>query len=339
MRADELDMVMSHLDDGVAIIEEGGRVLHANQALLTAFGSRAAEPLERVAGAGRGEGPGLPRRTGARSRTTRTRSTVPWPARSSRPRRSTTSTSTASSGCSSVSAFQVPHAEGGPQARDDRAARHHRGQQLPRVAGLLRRHRRPRPEQPAQRDRRMGRGARGGPRARATSRTQLAAAPMVQHIRVGVEQMRALHLRPARPRRRARPVPAVRIRRAAPTWSSTSPRPATGRTTVARSSPGDLRRRLGRPGPAAPGPRQPDRQRVQVRRPGHRAARAHRGRARSTTAWARVQVRDNGIGIPRDQRERVFDASTASPARTTRAPASGWRSASASSSATAARSR
>ena len=49
VRAEELDMVMSHLDDGVAIIEEGGRVLHANQALLTAFGTREPEPLDRVA--------------------------------------------------------------------------------------------------------------------------------------------------------------------------------------------------------------------------------------------------------------------------------------------------
>ncbi len=48
MRADELDMVMAHLGDGIAIIEEGGRVLHANAALLTAFGSRPAEPLERM---------------------------------------------------------------------------------------------------------------------------------------------------------------------------------------------------------------------------------------------------------------------------------------------------
>ena len=50
MRADELDMVMSHLDDGIAIIEEGGRVVHANAALLTAFGTRPPEPLERVPG-------------------------------------------------------------------------------------------------------------------------------------------------------------------------------------------------------------------------------------------------------------------------------------------------
>ena len=47
-RADELDMVMSRLQDGVAIIEEGGRVIHANDALLTAFGTRPAEPLEHV---------------------------------------------------------------------------------------------------------------------------------------------------------------------------------------------------------------------------------------------------------------------------------------------------
>ena len=56
VRAEELDMVMSHLDDGVAIIEEGGRVLHANQALLTAFGSRDAEPIERVAEPGEEKG-------------------------------------------------------------------------------------------------------------------------------------------------------------------------------------------------------------------------------------------------------------------------------------------
>ena len=32
----------------IAIIEEGGRVVHANDALLTAFGTRPAEPLDRV---------------------------------------------------------------------------------------------------------------------------------------------------------------------------------------------------------------------------------------------------------------------------------------------------
>ena len=48
VRAEELDMVMSRLHDGIAIIEEGGRVVHANEALVTAFGTRPAEPLERV---------------------------------------------------------------------------------------------------------------------------------------------------------------------------------------------------------------------------------------------------------------------------------------------------
>lgn len=48
VRAEELDMVMAHLDDGIAIIEEGGRVLHANQALLTAFGTREPQQFERV---------------------------------------------------------------------------------------------------------------------------------------------------------------------------------------------------------------------------------------------------------------------------------------------------
>jgi PAS domain S-box-containing protein len=48
VRAAELDMVMSRLNDGIAIIEDGGRVVHANEALVTAFGTRPAEPLERV---------------------------------------------------------------------------------------------------------------------------------------------------------------------------------------------------------------------------------------------------------------------------------------------------
>ncbi len=48
VRAEELDLVMAHLEDGVAIIEEGGRILHTNKALRTAFGSRPDEPLDRV---------------------------------------------------------------------------------------------------------------------------------------------------------------------------------------------------------------------------------------------------------------------------------------------------
>jgi signal transduction histidine kinase len=48
MRADELDMVMSRLEDGVAIIEETGRVVHANTALRTAFGTRPANTADRI---------------------------------------------------------------------------------------------------------------------------------------------------------------------------------------------------------------------------------------------------------------------------------------------------
>ena len=41
---------MAHLEDGVAIIEEGGAILHTNKALRTAFGSREDEPVDRVKG-------------------------------------------------------------------------------------------------------------------------------------------------------------------------------------------------------------------------------------------------------------------------------------------------
>jgi PAS domain S-box-containing protein len=39
-RAAELDLVMANLVDGVAIIEQGGKILHANTALRTAFGTQ-----------------------------------------------------------------------------------------------------------------------------------------------------------------------------------------------------------------------------------------------------------------------------------------------------------
>jgi PAS domain S-box-containing protein len=56
LRANELDLVMSHLEDGVAIIEEGGRVVHTNTAIRTAFGSRPEQPVERVAEVGERDG-------------------------------------------------------------------------------------------------------------------------------------------------------------------------------------------------------------------------------------------------------------------------------------------
>ncbi len=48
VRAEELDLVMAHLEDGIAIIEEGGVILHANKALRTAFGTRPDQPIDRV---------------------------------------------------------------------------------------------------------------------------------------------------------------------------------------------------------------------------------------------------------------------------------------------------
>ena len=47
-RAEELDLVMANLIDAVAIIEKGGRVVHANNALVTAFGTQPAAALEKV---------------------------------------------------------------------------------------------------------------------------------------------------------------------------------------------------------------------------------------------------------------------------------------------------
>jgi PAS domain-containing protein len=55
LRAHELDMVMSHLDDGVAIIEETGRVVHANLALRTAFGTKPVNNADRISEPGEEE--------------------------------------------------------------------------------------------------------------------------------------------------------------------------------------------------------------------------------------------------------------------------------------------
>ena len=98
VRAAELDMVMSRLQDGIAIIEAGGRVVHANDALVTAFGTRPAEPLERVPDADERKGQAF-HPDGRPLGTRRTPTSGRWPARSSTPRRCTTSTSTASPGC------------------------------------------------------------------------------------------------------------------------------------------------------------------------------------------------------------------------------------------------
>ncbi len=47
-RAAELDLVMANLVDGVAIIEQGGKILHANTALRTAFGTKEDTEVDEV---------------------------------------------------------------------------------------------------------------------------------------------------------------------------------------------------------------------------------------------------------------------------------------------------
>jgi PAS domain S-box-containing protein len=47
-RAAELDLVMANLVDGVAIIEQGGKIMHANTALRTAFGTQEDTAVDEV---------------------------------------------------------------------------------------------------------------------------------------------------------------------------------------------------------------------------------------------------------------------------------------------------
>ncbi len=188
VRAEELDLVMSHLDDGIAIIEEGGRVLHANQALLTAFGSRAPEPIERVAEPGQEKGQafhpdGRPL-TNAENPLYRALAGEVVEAEEIH--------HTDEYGVFRVlecSAFQVPHAEGSPKRvmivlRDTTAASSYR-ESLVGFAGTV------------AHDLNNPLGVIDGwaealqeVLAESNQSDAAAAAPMVQHIRVGVGQMR-----------------------------------------------------------------------------------------------------------------------------------------------------
>jgi signal transduction histidine kinase len=188
VRAEELDMVMAHLDDGVAIIEEGGRVLHANQALLTAFGSREPEPLERVQDPAQRKGQAYhpDGRPLAEHENPLVRALAGEVINGEEIHH------TDEYGVFRVlecSAFQVPHAEGAPKRvmvvlRDITAASKHR-ESLVGFAGTVA-HDLNNPLSvidgwaEALEDR-LGESA---------DPTAAAAAPMVQHIRVGVEQMR-----------------------------------------------------------------------------------------------------------------------------------------------------
>ncbi len=129
VRADELDMVMSRLQDGIAIIEAGGRVVHANEAC-----SPRSAPV--------------PRSRSSRSPTRRTARARPSTRTGGRSRTRRTPYLRAMAGevvdaeeihhideygvarVLEVSAFPVPHAEGAPTAYDGHPRRHH-GQHPP----------------------------------------------------------------------------------------------------------------------------------------------------------------------------------------------------------------
>ena len=207
-RAAELNLVIDNLNDGLAIVEEGGTYTQANDALRTIFwGTPDAieasgdidapaayhiyhpdgRPLEDdefpykralsgIVGPRRGAAPAPPRQPHPDPQ----RQRLPDPLR---PRR------------------EAPG--------DGRRPRHHPRALLPGLPGQLRRHRGARPEQPAQRDRRLGGGHPGGPRGdRGPGRPgcRLRGRPHPGRGRADAQ----LHLRPAGPRRRPRPDPALR---------------------------------------------------------------------------------------------------------------------------------
>ena len=305
LRANELDMVMSHLDDAVAIIEEGGRVLHANEALLTAFGSKPAEPLERVPEKGEEKGQSF-RPDGQ-----------PLTDEENPLNRALTGEVVEAEEIHSideygvrrvleVSAFQVPSEIDAPKRvmiviRDITAVSAHRDS-LTSFAGTVA-HDLNNPlsvidgwAEALEED--LG---------DSDSADALAAVPMVQHIRASVDQMRSFIsdlLAHAVSRDQSLHCEIVALRNLVKHIAATRDRPRNGGEIVAEGELLDvwvdrvlLRQVLDNLiGNAfkyvAPGvvPR------VVID--------AHR----DDDGWARVRVRDNGIGIPPAQRERVFDS-------------------------------
>jgi signal transduction histidine kinase len=188
VRAEELDMVMSHLDDGVAIIEEDGRVLHANQALLTAFGTRDPEPLERVAEPGSERGQALH----PDGRPLEPHENPLVRAMAGEVINGEEIHHTDEFGVFRVlecSAFQVPHAAGAPKRvmivlRDITAASTHRESLIGFARTVAHDLNNPLSVIDGWAE------ALEERLSESDSADSLAAAPMVQHIRVGVDQMR-----------------------------------------------------------------------------------------------------------------------------------------------------
>ncbi len=303
VRAEELDQVMAQLEDGVAIIEEGGAILHTNKALRTAFGSRPDEPIDHVADPdedtgqafhpdGRpleeAENPVLRALAGEQIETEEFYhidefGVARW---------------------LQVSAYPMPHAADAPPRamvliRDTTAATTHR-ESLVSFAGTVA-HDLSNPlsvidgwAEAIEED-----------LSNSDSPDALAAAPMVQHIRAGVDQMRGFIadlLAHAVARDQTLDCELIPLRNLVKHIAVTRDRPQGGGDIVA----GDLYDVWA--------------DRVLLRQVldnliGNAFKYVEPGTVPRVTIeaekvddnWVMVRVRDNGIGIPADQRDRVFD--------------------------------
>ena len=297
-------MVMSRLQDGIAIIEEGGRVVHANEALLTGFGTRPAEPLERV--------PDAEERKGQAShpdgRPLEDAENPYLRAMAGEVIDAEEIHHIDEEGVSrvlEVSAFPVPHAEGAPNRamiviRDVTTASTHR-ESLASFAGTVA-HDLSNPLSVID----GGAEALEDELAHSDSPEAVEAAPMVQHIRVSVTQMRGLIsglLAHSMARDQSLACEQVSLRNQVKHIVATHDHPRAGGEIVA----GDLVDVWA--------------DRVLVRQvldnlignalkyvePGT-VPRVVIEAEPATEGWAFVRVRDNGIGVPVPQRELIFES-------------------------------
>ncbi len=304
VRAAELDMVMSRLQDGIAIIEAGGRVVHANEALVTAFGTRPAEPLDRVPDADerRGQAFHPDGRPLADEENAHLRALAGEVVDAEEVHHID---EYGVARVLEVSAFPVPHAEGASKRimmiiRDVTAASSHR-ESLASFAGTVA-HDLNNPLSVID----GWAEALEDELTHSSSPEAAGAAPMVQHIRVSVDQMRGLIsglLAHSMARDQALDLEMVSLRNQVKHIVATLENPRAGGEIVA----GDLldvwadkvllRQVLDNLiGNAlkyvAPGTVPRVVVEAEVASPG----------------WACVKVRDNGIGVPPPQRERIFES-------------------------------
>jgi len=304
VRAAELDMVMSRLHDGIAIIEEGGRVIHANEALVTAFGTRPAEPLERVPEAHERKGQAFhpDGRPMADEENAHLRALAGEVVDAEEVHHID---EYGVARVLEVSAFPVPHAEGAPNRvmmiiRDVTAASSHR-ESLASFAGTVA-HDLNNPLSVID----GWAEALEDELTHSDSPEAAGAAPMVQHIRVSVDQMRGLIsglLAHSMARDQALDLEMVSLRNQVKHIVATLENPRAGGEIVA----GDLldvwadkvllRQVLDNLIGNA----------LKYVAPGTVPRVVVEAEATSP-GWACVKVRDNGIGVPPPQRERIFES-------------------------------